>query len=158
MDRMKTLGIYALCIVLFYVFSNVMINIALKTTYLPIDVEIEQTEALKIDTTEAKATYVNGYVEGNIKNVGSNTENTYIKIDLYSKRDVLLGTKYVKVENLKPNETFEFRMGFKFTDADYCKLQTVESIPETVTQEQFTSTELRGALLLAKVILLCYFF
>ena len=157
MDRMKTFGIYALCIILFYIFSNVMINIAVKTSYTPIDVEIEQTETLKIDTTEVKATYVNGYVEGNIKNEGSNTENTYIKIDLYSKRDVLLGTKYVRVNDLKQNETRDFRMGFEFTDVDYCKIQTVESIPETVTEEQFSSTELRFALLLTKVIFLCYF-
>jgi len=157
MDRMKTFGIYALCIILFYIFSNVMINIAVKTCYMPIDVEIEQTQTLKMDTTEVKATYVNGYVEGNIKNVSSNTEKTYIKIDLYSKRDVLLGTKYVKVENLKPNETLDFRMGFEFTDVEYCKLQTVDNIPETVTEEQFSSTELRFALLLTKVIFLCYF-
>lgn len=157
MDRMKTFGIYALCIILFYIFSNVMINIAVKTSYRPIDVEIEQTQNLKLDTTEVKATYVNGYVEGNIKNVSSNTENTFIKIDLYSKRDVLLGTKYVKVNNLDPNETQDFRMGFEFTDINYCKIQTVNDIPETVTEEQFSSTELRFALLLTKVIFLCYF-
>lgn len=157
MDRMKTFGIYALCLILFFIFSNVMIDIAIKTSYVPIDVEIEQRETLKVDTTQVKATYVNGYVEGNINNTGSDIEKTYIKIDLYSKRDVLLGTKYVEVDNLKQNETRDFRMGFKFTDVDYCKIQTVNEIPETVTEEQLQSTELRFAVLLTTVIFLCYF-
>lgn len=157
MDRMKTFGLYALCIILFFIFSNVMINIAIKTTYSPIDVEIVEKDNVKIDTNEVKATYVNGYVSGNVKNTGSNIENTYIKIDLYSKRNTLLGTKYVRIENLKQGETCDFRMGFKFTDVDHCKLETVDTVPETVTEEQFTSTELKFATLLTTVIFLCYF-
>lgn len=157
MDRMKKFGLYALCIILFFIFSNVMINIAIKTTYLPIDVEIEERDTLKVDTDEVKATYVNGYVSGNIKNIGNEIEDTYIKIDLYSKRNVLLGTKYVKIENLKQNETRDFRMGFKFTDADYCKISMIDEIPEDVTEEQLTSTEMKFATLIATVVLLCYF-
>lgn len=158
MDRMKTFGIYALCVILFFIFSNVMINVAIKATYLQIGADIVLQDNLKIKLDEAKATYVNGYVGGSIKNTGATVENTYIKIDLYSKRDILLGTKYVKVENLKQNEERDFRMGFKFTDVDHCKVEMVKDIEEeNVTEEQFTSTEIRFARLLATVILLCYF-
>lgn len=158
MDRMKTFGLYALCIILFFIFSNVMINVAIKATYMQIGADILLQENLKIELDEARATYVNGYVEGSIKNIGKNTESTYIKIDLYSKRDILLGTKYVKVEDLKQNEERNFRMGFKFTDVDHCKLEMVKDIDEqNVTEEQFISTEIRFARLLATVILLCYF-
>ncbi len=49
-------------------------------------------------------------------------------------------------------------MGFKFTDVDHCKVEMVKNIDEeNVTEEQFTSTELKFAQLLAAVILLCYF-
>lgn len=158
MDRMKTFGLYALCIILFFIFSNVMINVAIKATYMQIGADILLQENLKIELDEARATYVNGYVEGSIKNTGKNTESTHIKIDLYSKRDILLGTKYVKVDDLKQNEERDFRMGFKFTDVDHCKLEMVKDIDEQkVTEEQFTSTEIRFARLLATVILLCYF-
>lgn len=68
MDRMKTFGIYALCIILFFVFSNVMIDIAIKAMYNPINVTIEESANLTLNIDEAKATYVNGYVEGNVKN------------------------------------------------------------------------------------------
>lgn len=157
MDRMKTFGLYALCIILFAIFSNVMINVAIKATYDPIDMDIISEDNLRINVTNAKATYVNGYVEGMVKNIGEDVEKTYVKIDLYSKRDNLLGTKYVELANFRGNETRDFRMGFKFTDVSYAKVQIVNEVPETVTKEEFTSVELRFAKLLATVILLCYF-
>lgn len=69
MDRMKTFGIYALCIILFFIFSNVMIDIAVKAMYNPIDVTIERREDLLLNVQNAKATYVNGYVEGYVRNI-----------------------------------------------------------------------------------------
>lgn len=68
MDRMKTFGLYILCIILFFIFSNVMIDIALKAIYNPINITTERRNDLKLDVSEAKATYVNGYVKGNVKN------------------------------------------------------------------------------------------
>lgn len=157
MDRMKTFGLYALCIILFFIFSNVMINIAIKTTYNPIGMDIILEENVKIDIRDAKATYVNGYVEGSVNNIGEDIERIYVKIDLYSKRNNHLGTKYVKIENFRKNESRDFRMGYKFTDVKYAKVQIVNEIPETVTEEEFTSVEFRFAKLLATVILLCFF-
>ena len=69
MDRMKTLGIYALCIILFFIFSNIMMDIAVKAMYNPINITIERRNDLALDVNDAKATYVNGYVEGNVKNI-----------------------------------------------------------------------------------------
>ena len=112
---------------------------------------------MQIDINEAKATYVNGYVGGKIVNSSnSNMFNKYLKIDMFSKRDVLLGTKYVNIGYLKPNREQDFRIGFKYTNVDYCRLDVVDEIPETVTDSQFASDELRGATLLAAVIMLCY--
>lgn len=69
MDRMKTFGIYALCIILFFIFSNVMIDIAVKAMYNPIDIVVQTRDNLILKVNEAKATYVNGYVEGNVRNL-----------------------------------------------------------------------------------------
>ncbi len=82
--------------------------------------------------------------------------NKYLKIDMFSKRDVLLGTKYVNIGYLKPSNEQDFRIGFKYTNVDYCRLDVVDDIPETVTDSQFMSDDLRGAKLMATVILLCY--
>lgn len=157
MDRMKTFGIYALCIMLFFVVSNILIDIAIKAIYNPIGMDIISQENVKINISDAKATYVNGYVEGSVNNKGEDIEKTYVKIDVYSKRDNLLGTKYVKIQDFRKNETRDFRMGFEFTDVTYCKVQIVNEVEETVTEDQFTTTEIRFAKVLATIILISFF-
>lgn len=123
MDRMKTFGLYALCIILFFIFSNIMINFAIKGTYKPIGSDVILREDLKINIRDVKATYVNGYVEGSVKNTSEDVEMAYVKIDLYSKRDNLLGTKYVKIPNIRKNETREFRTGFEFTEVKRAEIR-----------------------------------
>ncbi len=157
MSRMKTFGIYLLCIIAFYIFSNVMIDIGIKTSYMPINVQIVNNDNIKVNVSKAEATYVNGYVEGNIENVGSDIEKKYVKIDLYSKRDVKLGTKYVIVDNLKQSEIRNFKMGFKLTDVDYCKVEVVDEIEANATEDEFESIEFNYITLLTTVVLLCYF-
>lgn len=157
MKRMKTFGLYALCVILFFIFSNLMINIALKASYNPIDTYKTEPNGIMIDINEAKATYVNGYVGGKITSQKENAINTYIKIDLYTKRDVCMGTKYVEIANLKQNETQDFRMGFQYTDIDYARITLVDEVPQEVPEESFISNNLRGIFLLKTVFFLCLF-
>lgn len=156
MDRMKTFGLYALCIILFFIFSNVMINIAIKSTYNSIHADIILEDNLKIDISEAKATAVNGYVKGNVKNVGTLVDKTYVKIDLYSKRDVLLGTKYVEINNINKDETRDFNMGFCFNEVEYTKISIVDEV-QNATEDNFKSDNMKGIALITAVIFLCYF-
>ncbi len=77
---------------------------------------------------------------------------------MYSKRDVLLGTKYVKIEDFRKNETREFRMGFEFTDVNYCKVAMIDTInEEEITKDQFTTVEFRFAKLMATIIIISMF-
>ncbi len=159
MDRMKVFGQFFLAFILFFIFSNVMINVALKTTYDSMDsyIQVSKSGPVDIQIDEAKATYVNGYVGGKIVNTSDNTIlNKYLKIDMFSERNVLLGTKYIDLAEIKAKEEKDFRIGFKFTDADYCRIDLVDQMEESVTSEQFLSDDLKGAKLLATVILLCY--
>jgi len=127
-NRIRTFGIYALCVILFFIFSNIMIDIALKATYDPIDTYKTEPSGMQIDITEAKATYVNGYVGGSIKNNNSEIQKTYIKIDLYTKRDVYMGSKYIELNNLKQAETRDFRIGFQYTDIDHANITLVKCV------------------------------
>lgn len=157
MDRMKTFGIYALCIILFFIFSNVMIDIAIKTSYEEISADIELSRNVGINITTAKATFVNGYVGGTLKNNGEDIDKLYVKIDLYSKRNVLLGTKYVEINDFRKNENREFEMGFKFTDVEYAKIKLVDKPDTNATNDTFVSDNLKGFALITAVIFLCYF-
>ena len=157
MDRMKTFGLYALCIILFFVFSNIMINFAIKGTYKTINANVILKEDLKINVNDVKATYINGYVEGNVINTGEYKDIAYVKIDLYSRRDNLLGTKYVKMPNIRKNETRQFRTGFEFTDVKRAEIKMVDEVGDNVTEEQFSTKEMRFAKLLATIILISFF-
>lgn len=155
-NRIKTFGLYALCVILFFIFSNIMIDITLKATYDPIDTYKTESHGVAIDIKEAKATYVNGYVGGKLINESEQIDKTYMKIDLYTKRDVCMGTKYITFDNLKQGEKRDFRIGFKFTDIDHAVVTMVDEIEPEVTEEQFVSDDLKGTALIAAIILLCY--
>lgn len=156
-NRMRTFGLYALCVILFFIFSNIMINITLKTIYEPIDTYKSEPYGIGIDIKEARATYVNCYVGGNITNRNSTISKTYMKIDLYTKRDVLVGTKYIEINDLKQNQTQEFRIGFKYTDVDHANINLVDEVSKDTPEEAFISEDLRGPILLTTVIFLCFF-
>ena len=64
MKRLKTYAIYILILVLFFVFSRILIFIGLNNTYKNIEIKQPIPEGLSISS--AKATSVNGEVKGKI--------------------------------------------------------------------------------------------
>ena len=67
MKRLKTFLIYALIIAAFWLFSNILIYIAINGTYAHTDTRV-YTNSPEIIVGESKATYINGFVKGGIKN------------------------------------------------------------------------------------------
>ena len=101
MKRMGTFLKYVIWVVLFYIFSQLMIFLNLETTYQNIG---RKDNIEQITVYQAEATKVNGRIKGTITN---NTENKitnkYIRIDLYSERDVFLGSRYIDISDIKEN-------------------------------------------------------
>lgn len=130
MDRMKTFFKYFLIVAICYFGSNILIYIGINNTYK--DIESHQntnSNSIIVNIDEAKATSLNGYVKGSIKNDSAGTiKETYIKIDFYSARDVNMGTKYIKVENLVAKSTADFDIDFKFSNVSYCIISVVDEI------------------------------
>lgn len=160
MDRMKTFALYALCVIAFFILSNVLMNIAIHTACKPIYAYIlmDENSDIKVEVTESQASSVNGFVGGKVINKTKNAiSKKYIKIDLYSKRNILLGTKYVEISDVKINEAIDFRMGFKLNNVNYCKVSLVDEVSSDVTQEQFISDNTSAIILITAVIFLCYF-
>lgn len=155
MSRLKTFLIYGLIVAAFYFFSNVMVFLSVKGMYKDIGGKVT-TKVPTIEITEAKATYINGYVDGRIKNnTENNIENQYVKIAIYSERDVNLGTKYVKIEKLEKEQTQDFHMGYRFKDSYRYEISVVDEIGDA-TEEQFVSEEMTGLLLLSGILVLCF--
>lgn len=128
MDRMKTFLKYALWLILFYIFSNLMIYLNLETTYQNIG---RKDNLSQVTVYQAQATKVNGRIKGNIYNNAENKiKNNYLRIDLYSERDNYLGSKYIEVSNMRDNETREIEIYFKVQDVEYYEMKFVDEKEE----------------------------
>ena len=128
MDRMKTLLKYVLWVVLFYIFSNLMIYLYIETTYQNIG---RKDNLEQVTIYQAQATKINGRIKGTIYNNEKNKiTNKYLRIDLYSERGNFLGSKYIDVSNMRNNETRELEVYFKVQDVDYYEMKFTDEKEE----------------------------
>lgn len=155
MAKMKKFLIYALTIAAFWIFSDIIIYLSINGAYANVDAKV-YTSSPEVIIGESKATYVNGFVKGSIKN---NTEGIinekYLKIDLYSARDVKLGTKYVKINNLETGKYQDFEMWYKFTDVDYANISITGNIQNS-SEEDFISQETATYLIFGTLLVLYF--
>lgn len=130
---------YILWIVAFFILSEFLINVGLNSTYKIIK---ERNELSQVNIYQAEATLVNGRIRGIITNDETNYDisGKYLKIDLYSERDVLLGSKYIEIGTLEINETKAFEMFFKLENVTYYKMEIVDE-PIKVDETPFFSEE-----------------
>ena len=155
MARLKKFLLYAVMIAGFWIFSDILIYLSINSTYTHINTRI-YTNSPEIIIGESKATYVNGFVKGSIKNNTNDIINDkYLKIDFYSARDVKLGTKYVKIENLEVGKYQNFEMWHKFTDVEYANITVTDDIKNS-TEEEFISQETATYLVLGTVLVLYF--
>ena len=97
-----------------------MINFSLETTYQDIG---RKDNLEQVNVYQAQATKINGRIKGSIyNNTESQILNDYLRIDLYSERDVFLGSRYVDISALRDNETRNFEVYFKMQDVDYYEM------------------------------------
>lgn len=150
MDRMKTLLKYALWLILFFIFSEIMIYLNIETTYQNIG---RKDNISQITIYQAQATKINGRIKGKI-NDDAQITNKYIRIDLYSERDNFLGSKYIDISELGQNK--EFEIYFKVQDVDYYEIRLVDEkeegeLPEMV--KDLTQSEVLWGTFLTLLIL-----
>lgn len=133
MDRMKTFFKYIILLVLFYVFSNAMINAFLKVSYKDVkDYEIN-VEGAFVDVTEAKVSKRNGYINGIIKNNTNNIiENKYLKFSMLSKNGKVLGEKYVKIDKIEPEQLRKYEVKFDYKNVKTFRIELTDTKPEEV--------------------------
>lgn len=155
--RMHNIIMYILIIALLFVFSNVMIYLYINGTYKAIEDSKIEVENPNITIEQAKATYVNGYVNGKIKN---NTEETinekYIKFEFSTLRDVNIGNKYLKIENLEPGQEIEYKVNFKYQDIKKMKISeaTAEEVKNATESEFEITEEMKQGVLIGTLLIL----
>lgn len=146
MSTMKRFGKYAIWIILFWIFSELLINIGLKTTYKDLKKVGEIPTGIQV--VEMKATAVNGKV----KLIANSTylSNKYIKINLYSGRDILLGTQYLEIGNIGEGQSKEIDTYFKISEVEKYEINIEDVKGES--SEGFMDTALSAITILIAVI------
>ena len=134
MKRMKTFFKYILALVLLFVFSNLIINGLLRTSFTKIkDYDIDVNE-IYVDVTEAKASSWNGNIKGIVKNTSDKTvENKYLKVSMLSKNKRILGEKYIKIDKLEVDELKKFELSFDYDNVKSFKIELTDTMPEDVS-------------------------
>ena len=143
MDKLKKYFIYILLLVGFFILSNFLINVGLNSTYKKITRKEDNLSQVVIYQEEA--TFVNGRIKGTIKNSDKDyLTGKYLKIDLYSKRNVLVGKKYIDITTTQNNTTQDFSMYFELKDVtsyevsivDHKEEGEIELIPKEMTKPE----------------------
>ncbi len=121
---MQKIFLWVLMIIGMFILSDFLINVGLNSIYKDIE-RIDDTA--QISVYQADATYVNGRIRGIVKETAS-IASKYIEVELYSKRDVLMGRRYIEIDNTLENQSFEVL--FRAKDVEYYKINLVDNKQE----------------------------
>ena len=121
---MKNIFLWVLLLIGMFILSDFLIAVGLNSTYQDID---RKDENYGIAIYQADATYVNGRIRGVIKDT-SEINNKYLEVSLYTKRDVLMGRRYIEINSDEASQPFEVL--FKAKDVQYYEIQTVDEKKE----------------------------
>ncbi len=129
MKRMKTLLIYVLILVGFYIISNFLIEVAINSTYKPINYSNENNNNEQIQILQSEATLVNGRIKGFLNNTGNSLANKFLKLQLFSEEGNYLGTRYVDINELGEGDTLPFDLHFKVRNVKNFIMEIVDQKP-----------------------------
>ena len=113
--------------ILLFAFVTIGSIMAVKTMYKDINAYgVRSGNNFNLTVNEAKATNVNGYIKGTIKNVGENElDGGYICAMLFDENYELKGTEYLDVGTIRPDETKNYELKFKRDNIKHFYLLTV---------------------------------
>ena len=119
--------------ILLFAFVTVGTYFAVKTMYTDITEYSIREGNPSITVNEAKATNVNGYIKGEVKNESdSELEGEYLCFILFDENYEIKGTEYIEIGILSAGETKTYELKFK---RDYIKHFYVLTIPKEVYEK-----------------------
>ena len=124
MDTLKKFLKYILLLVVFIIFSELLINVGLNSSYKKIQ---RKDNIPQVEIKQAEATLVNGRIKGTIKNSDEDyLTNKFVQVELFSKRDVLVGRKYIPITTTEATRTQDFQFYFELKDVTSYNVSIVD--------------------------------
>lgn len=157
MDRMKTFLKYAIWVILFFIFSEFLISVGINSSYKKMSSSADSNTIQEVEITEAESTLVNGKIKGKIKyDKEQDLNGKYLRVDLLSKRNNIVGTKYIPITTNKENQTQYFNFFFDTQDVTSYKTSITER--KEVEEIKFIPDEMkRPEIILATIVTLLIF-
>lgn len=146
MDRIKTFAKYAIWIILFWIFSDILINVGINTTYK--DVQAKEVIPQGIEVQQMQATKVNGRMRIAVRD--QSLSGKYLKISLYSDIGNELGVEYLEIGDLKENEIKSIEKYFKIVDVKSYEVSVVDEKGES--SEGFMDTAMSAITIIMTVL------
>ena len=148
MDRMKTFAKYAIWIILFWIFSDILIYAGINSTYKDIKSKGEIPNGIEV--VQVQATTVNGRIKLKENN---SLSGKFLKVDLYSSRDNILGTQYIEIGNVSENQTKEIETYFKISEVKSYQISVVDEPGESTVGFMDTAMTALSVLILTLKVL-----
>ncbi len=119
MGTLKKFWKYFLLFIVMFVIIGGLTSLAMRENFKEIaNYKIIGTSPI-ITVTKSEATNTHGYIKGTVTN---NTENIiplkYVKINLYDKDEIYLGSEYQEIKNFYPKETINFNINYRYNNVD----------------------------------------
>ncbi len=125
MSDLKKYAKYIIWILLFYLFTQLLIFIAFNSNYKTIKLRENLSEQISVQ--KAEATKSNVKIYGKIKNLETNNLNgKYIQVVVFDINDNRITDNYTKIENLELNEEKQFQISFSAKNAKSYEMNIVE--------------------------------
>ena len=153
MSTMKKFFLYTVLIIVFAIFSELLINVALNVNYKPM-ARKDNIESVEIETAES--TLVNGRIKGKIKNSEKDfLTGKFVMIEFFSKRGNMVGKKFIPINTTQNVKTQDFQFYFELSEVDSYRVSIVN---EMVGEEINISTQplSKEEIILGTVILLIF--
>ncbi len=110
---------YLIYFVIIFAFVSIGSVMAIKTMYKDIKSYEINTGNLNVTVSEAKATNVNGYVEGKVINQGNEPiSGKYLAFLLYNEDNKLVSTEYIDIGTIEVEQVKDFKMKFKYDNIE----------------------------------------
>lgn len=155
MARMKKFLIYLIIVIAVYFFVDFTSFAYIKTTYEDLTKFSIEIDSPKIKIKESKATYINGHIKGTVLNDENYTvDNQYLKFEFFSDHNTFLGKKYVKIDNLLPNDEKDFEVRFNLENVSNYKITLVDENEDISETDLTLDPETKGWLLIGTLIFL----
>ncbi len=128
MGTLKKFCIYFLIFIIAFFLLNCLTSLAMEEDYKNVNYEIKDVSP-EVNVTECKAKYSTGYIKGSVtNNTGEYIPLSYMKIDLYDKDGIYMGTEYKELKYFNKNETIKFDIDYTYENIDRLEIKFVDKI------------------------------